>query len=199
MLEEAVEVIRALWTGEITSHHGRHFTVENARISRCPTSLPPIHVAGSGPRMAAMAGRIGDGFIGTGPEKAVVDAYRKAGGEGPRFGQVTVCWAETEAEARRTALRVVADGRAPRQRDAGAGPAAGLRGPRLHSWTRTASPSRSLRPGAAADPGCHRRIRRRRLRPRVPPPGRARPGGLPRLRRAMLLPAFDREPASLAS
>ena len=104
MLEEAVEVIRALWTGDMTSHHGTHYTVENARIYTLPNSLPPIHVAGSAARMASLAGRIGDGFIGTGPEKPVVDAYREAGGEGPRFGQVTVCWAEDEAAARRTAL-----------------------------------------------------------------------------------------------
>ena len=87
----------------MTSHHGRHFTVRTPGSSRCPTSLPPIHVAGSGPGMAAIAGRIGDGFIGTGPEKDVVDAYRQAGGKGPRFGQVTVCWAGSEAQARRTA------------------------------------------------------------------------------------------------
>ena len=104
MLEEAVDVIRALWTGGVTSHHGRHYTVENARLYTLPDRLPPIHVAGSAPRMATLAGRIGDGFIGTGPEQDVVDAYRKAGGEGPRFGQVTVCWAEDEAAARRTAL-----------------------------------------------------------------------------------------------
>jgi coenzyme F420-dependent glucose-6-phosphate dehydrogenase len=53
--------------------------------------------------MAELAGRIGDGFIGTGPDKEVLEAYRKAGGDGPRYGQVTVCWAATEAEARRTA------------------------------------------------------------------------------------------------
>jgi coenzyme F420-dependent glucose-6-phosphate dehydrogenase len=104
MLEEAVAVIRQLWTGELTSHHGRHYTVENARLYTLPASLPPIHVAGSGSRMAELAGRIGDGFIGTGPDKDVVEAYRGGGGAGPRFGQVTVCWAETEAKARRTAL-----------------------------------------------------------------------------------------------
>jgi G6PDH family F420-dependent oxidoreductase len=104
MLEEAVAVIRALWTGDITSHHGRHYTVENARLYTLPERLPPIHVAGSAARMATLAGRIGDGFIGTGPDKDVVDAYRRAGGTGPRFGQVTVCWAEDEAAARRTAL-----------------------------------------------------------------------------------------------
>jgi G6PDH family F420-dependent oxidoreductase len=104
MLEEAIEVIRALWTGELTSHHGAYYTVENARIYTLPDALPPIHLAGSGPRMATLAGRIGDGFIGTGPEREIVDAYRKAGGNGPRYGQLTVCWAEDKAAARRTAL-----------------------------------------------------------------------------------------------
>jgi G6PDH family F420-dependent oxidoreductase len=103
MLEEAVELIRMLWRGEVTSHHGRYYTVENARLYTLPDQAPPIHVAGSGPRMAKVAGRIGDGFIGTGPDRPVVDAYRGAGGDGPRFGQVTVCWAETKTEARRTA------------------------------------------------------------------------------------------------
>jgi G6PDH family F420-dependent oxidoreductase len=54
--------------------------------------------------MAELAGRIGDGFIGTGPEKELTGAYRRGGGDGPRYGQVTICWAESEAEARRTAL-----------------------------------------------------------------------------------------------
>ena len=32
MLEEAVDVIRALWTGESVTHRGRYYTVEDARI-----------------------------------------------------------------------------------------------------------------------------------------------------------------------
>jgi G6PDH family F420-dependent oxidoreductase len=104
MLEEAVEVIRALWGGELTSHRGRHYAVENARVYTLPERLPPVYVAASGPKQAELAGRIGDGLIGTGPEAAVVDAYRDAGGTGARVGQVTVCWAEDEATARRTAL-----------------------------------------------------------------------------------------------
>jgi len=103
MLEEAVAVMRALWSGEMTSHHGRYYTVENARLYSLPDAPPPLHVAGSGPRMAELAGRIGDGFIGTSPERELIDGYRKAGGDGPRYAQVTVCWAEDEATARRTA------------------------------------------------------------------------------------------------
>jgi G6PDH family F420-dependent oxidoreductase len=50
MLEEAVEVIRDLWRGEVTSHDGRFYTVENARIYTLPEHPVPIHVAASGPR-----------------------------------------------------------------------------------------------------------------------------------------------------
>jgi coenzyme F420-dependent glucose-6-phosphate dehydrogenase len=103
MLEEAVDVIRELWKGEVTSHHGRHYTVENARLYTLPKRPPPIHVAASGPRMAALAGRFGDGLIGTGPEEALIKAFTGGGGDGPRFGQVTVCWSRSEAEARRVA------------------------------------------------------------------------------------------------
>src|SRR3954453_7285776 len=42
MLEEAVEVIRELWKGQLTNHRGRHFTVENARLYTLPDRLPPV-------------------------------------------------------------------------------------------------------------------------------------------------------------
>src|SRR5262245_28758934 len=40
-LEEAIEVIHQLWRGGNQSHHGRHFTVENARLYSLPDALPP--------------------------------------------------------------------------------------------------------------------------------------------------------------
>jgi coenzyme F420-dependent glucose-6-phosphate dehydrogenase len=103
MLEEAVEVIRALWSGEVTSHRGRHYRVQNARLYTLPESLPPIRVAASGPRMARLAARFGEGLIATAPDKELVKAYRDAGGTGPLIGQLTVCWAESESKARRVA------------------------------------------------------------------------------------------------
>ena len=103
MLEEAVEVIRELWRGEITSHHGRYYTVENARIHTLPPEPPPLHVAAGGTRMAERAARIADGLIGTGPSEELIGTYQDAGGDGPRYGQVSVCWAESEQEARRIA------------------------------------------------------------------------------------------------
>ena len=104
MLEEAVEVIRALWDGDVVSHRGRHYRVQNARLFTLPDELPPIHVAASGERMAEVAARIGDGLIGTSPEASLLRTYAKAGGTGPRYGQVTIAWAKDEKTARRTAL-----------------------------------------------------------------------------------------------
>jgi G6PDH family F420-dependent oxidoreductase len=103
MLEEAIEVMRALWGGEMTSHHGRHYTVENARLYTLPKEPIPIHVAASGARMARLAGHVGNGLISTGPDRQTVKEYEDAGGDGPRFGQVTVCWSPSEAKARKVA------------------------------------------------------------------------------------------------
>jgi coenzyme F420-dependent glucose-6-phosphate dehydrogenase len=104
MLEEAIEVIRLLWEGGYQSHHGRYYTVEEARIYTLPDELPPICVAASKPNAAELAGRVGDGLISTAPDAELVEAFEKAGGEGkPKYGQVTVCWAESEAQAKKTA------------------------------------------------------------------------------------------------
>jgi len=104
MLEEAVGVIRELLGGENVSHRGRYFTVENARLYTVPEEPPPIRIAASGPQAAELAGRIGDGLIATSPDRETVARFEEAGGSGkPRYGQLTVCWADDEGEARRTA------------------------------------------------------------------------------------------------
>jgi alkanesulfonate monooxygenase SsuD/methylene tetrahydromethanopterin reductase-like flavin-dependent oxidoreductase (luciferase family) len=55
MLEESLEVMRALWTGEDVSHHGRHYVVENARIWTRPETPPKILVSGFGPKSVDLA------------------------------------------------------------------------------------------------------------------------------------------------
>jgi G6PDH family F420-dependent oxidoreductase len=104
MLEEAVELIRRLWEGDTLTYRGVHYTVENARIYTLPEQLPPILVAASGPRAAETAGRIGDGFITTAPEADLLKQFAAGGGSGkPSYGQLSVCWAQDEATARRIA------------------------------------------------------------------------------------------------
>ncbi len=104
MLEEAIEVIRKLFAGGTVEHFGKHYTVDNARIYSRPLEPPAIMVSAGGKDGAELAGRIGDGLIGTAPSEDVVQAFEEAGGEGkPRYAQIDVCVAEDEAEARRVA------------------------------------------------------------------------------------------------
>jgi G6PDH family F420-dependent oxidoreductase len=106
MLEEAVEVIRTLWHGGQQSHHGRHYTVENARIYDLPDQPPPILVSGFGPKAIKLAARIGDGFCTTSPEKEAIELYRSEGGTGPVHAGTKVCFGHDEEQARRTAHRL---------------------------------------------------------------------------------------------
>jgi coenzyme F420-dependent glucose-6-phosphate dehydrogenase len=107
MLTEAVEVIRKLWRGGWQNHRGRHYTVENAQIFLLPEQLPPIFIASACKRSAQLAGRVADGIICTKPNPSTIEGFDHAGGKGKRrFGQLTVCWARDEAQARRQALEI---------------------------------------------------------------------------------------------
>jgi coenzyme F420-dependent glucose-6-phosphate dehydrogenase len=106
MLEEAVEIIRTLWQGDTLTYRGEYYTVENARIYTLPEQLPPILMAASGPRAAECAGRIADGLITTAPDAELLKQFEAAGGNGKSsYGQLTVCWAQDEASARRIAYK----------------------------------------------------------------------------------------------
>ena len=103
MLEEAVEVMRKLWSGGLQSHHGKHYTVENARIYDLPDDPPPVAVAASGMKAVELAGRVGDGLISLAPEEGIVERFDQAGGSGkPRYAEVAVCWDTDEKAAQRT-------------------------------------------------------------------------------------------------
>jgi G6PDH family F420-dependent oxidoreductase len=80
--------------------------VVDARLYTVPDEPPPLFVAAAGNRAAGLAAELGDGLIATRPDADLVRAFEHAGGGGkPRLGQLTVCWAEDEREARRIARR----------------------------------------------------------------------------------------------
>jgi G6PDH family F420-dependent oxidoreductase len=106
MLEEAVAVIRLLWQGGQRSHHGRHYTVENARVYDLADDPPPILVSGFGPKAIRLAAAIGDGFCTTAPDKEAIDLYRAEGGRGPVHAGTKVCFMDDEQEAMETVLRL---------------------------------------------------------------------------------------------
>src|SRR5829696_1219301 len=88
MLEEAVEIIRELWTGRLASHRGRHYEVANARLYTTPDEPPGLYVAAGGEAAAELAGRIGDGLVLASPSQDAAKKFADSGGEGkPRYGQ----------------------------------------------------------------------------------------------------------------
>jgi G6PDH family F420-dependent oxidoreductase len=107
MLEEAVELIRKLHTGEEVTHYGKHYTVENARIYTTPPQPVPIYLSGFGPKAIRLAGRIGDGFCNTTPDAEQVQLFRDSGGGSkPAQAGFKVCWAATESEGVDTVFRL---------------------------------------------------------------------------------------------
>ncbi|HSB39548.1 MAG TPA: TIGR03557 family F420-dependent LLM class oxidoreductase [Gaiellaceae bacterium] len=107
MLAEAIDVLRLLWQGGYQSHYGRHYTVERARIFTLPDEPPPIAVAASQPQAAELAGRLGDALVTVAPDEELLGRFDGAGGSGkPRYGQLHVCYAENEAQARKGAHEI---------------------------------------------------------------------------------------------
>ncbi|MDJ1132197.1 TIGR03557 family F420-dependent LLM class oxidoreductase [Streptomyces iconiensis] len=124
MLEEAVHVMRALFTGKETNHHGKHYTVENARLYTLPEQPVPLDVSAFGPRSVEIAARIGDGLITMAPDEKVISRFHAAaseasqgadGSEGsersgpsgrPVSGGLKVCWDTDREEAVRTVHRL---------------------------------------------------------------------------------------------
>jgi G6PDH family F420-dependent oxidoreductase len=106
LLEEAIEVLRLLWQGGEQTHRGKHFTVDHARLYTLPEQPIPIAVAAAKPLAAELAGRLADALVNTVPDPQIVERFRSAGGSGPRYGQVQLCWAKDEQEAKETVFRL---------------------------------------------------------------------------------------------
>jgi len=61
-LEEAIAVIRALWTGGPVTRPSVFYPLDDAHAFPIPTPPPPIIIGGETPAGARLAGRIGDGW-----------------------------------------------------------------------------------------------------------------------------------------
>ena len=59
---EAVELMRLMWTGERISYQGKYYSAEGILSTPAPEPVPPVMVAGLGPRSARNAVRVGDGW-----------------------------------------------------------------------------------------------------------------------------------------
>lgn len=99
MLAEAIGIVRQLWSGEQSSHRGQYYEVENARIYDPPPADVPIIVSAFGPKATEVAAEVGDGLWVTGPDASGVERWRDAGGQGPVYSQLTVCYADDQDAA----------------------------------------------------------------------------------------------------
>jgi probable non-F420 flavinoid oxidoreductase len=106
-LRECVDVIRALFTGEVVDHDGL-VRVDRARLWTLPSEPPSLIGAAVSAETARWCGSWADGLVTLNqPRDAlerVVAAFREGGGEGrPLYLQIHLSWAETEKEALRIA------------------------------------------------------------------------------------------------
>ena len=106
-LRECVDVIRALFAGDVVDHRGL-VTVDRAKLWTQPAEPPPLLATAVSAETAGLAGEWADGLITINQPREqlerVLAAFREAGGEGkPVAVQVHVSWAETEEEALRIA------------------------------------------------------------------------------------------------
>ncbi|MFJ9714741.1 LLM class F420-dependent oxidoreductase [Streptomyces sp. NPDC101213] len=107
MLEEAIQIMRRLFTGEEVNHVGTHYRVENARLYTVPDEPVPIDVSGFGPKATSLASRVGDGYITMMPEEPMVEQFRKGGGGAKLVsGGTKVCYGPDREEAVRTVRRL---------------------------------------------------------------------------------------------
>jgi G6PDH family F420-dependent oxidoreductase len=104
MLDEAIDVIRALLGGDWETFRGRHYTVEQAKLFDAPGDAPSLIVAAAAPDAAELAARKADGTMNTSPDAEIVETYREAGGPEPIYGKVTGVFAPSEATAKKVGL-----------------------------------------------------------------------------------------------
>jgi probable non-F420 flavinoid oxidoreductase len=102
-LRECVDVIRALFAGEVVDHHGR-VVVDRARLWTLPPEPPPLIGPAVSVETAGWVGEWADGLVTVNqpPDKLerMIAAFRENGGEGKRLAvQVHLSWAPDEDSA----------------------------------------------------------------------------------------------------
>jgi G6PDH family F420-dependent oxidoreductase len=94
MLAEAIEIIRALHTGELVTWEGDYFRVDSARIWDCPEGGVPLGVAVSGGKSVARFAPLADHLIAVEPDADLIADWQAAARESDfrTIGQIPICW-----------------------------------------------------------------------------------------------------------
>jgi len=70
--DECIEILRSVWRGGMTEHHGEIFDFDRLQQSPAPPEPIPIYIGGASKAALRRAARLGDGWLGAGntPEQA---------------------------------------------------------------------------------------------------------------------------------
>jgi coenzyme F420-dependent glucose-6-phosphate dehydrogenase len=110
-LEEAIRVMKLLWTQDWVTFKGRYYHLKRANLYTKPETPIPLYVAASGAKVARLAGKYGEGFLTLPfPEShyrdvlfpALQDGAKEAGRDPSRIDkaiEVYVSYGENYAEA----------------------------------------------------------------------------------------------------
>ncbi|GAA2721406.1 TIGR03557 family F420-dependent LLM class oxidoreductase [Cellulomonas aerilata] len=104
MLEEAVEIIRELLSGERLTYDGVHFRVDSARIWDLPPERVQVAMAVSGPQSISRFSPWADHLVAVEPDAEAIahwDSERRRADlpAGRKIGQVPISWDTDEAAA----------------------------------------------------------------------------------------------------
>jgi G6PDH family F420-dependent oxidoreductase len=98
MLGEAIEIIRALHTGELTTWEGDYFRVDSARVWDLPDEPVEIGVAVGGEKAVRRFGPLADHLVATEPDADLLSAWGSTdgassiGSSARAIGQIPICW-----------------------------------------------------------------------------------------------------------
>jgi len=85
---EFLDIVSRLWRGETVTSHGRHLSVEGAKLSRLPDPVPDIYFGGSSPAAVGVAASYADVYLTWGePPDAVAAKFRRVQAEAARHNR----------------------------------------------------------------------------------------------------------------
>ena len=105
-MDEMIEIMRGLWTGEMFEYHGTHFDFDRITLSPKPSHPIPLYFGGSAKVALRRTAAVGDGWIGTGntPEEVPLvmaelsELRAKAGRADEAFDTIVGVYAEPDID-----------------------------------------------------------------------------------------------------
>lgn len=105
MFAEAIEIIRALHTGELTTWAGEHYRVDSARIWDMPDDGVELAIAVGGEQALERFAPLSDHLVATEPSADLVRGWNEAHGsrvigqQARAIAQLPICWDPSEQAA----------------------------------------------------------------------------------------------------